>query len=598
MKTSKLLFLLIFTLIANCCFAVTPDWQNDKLSIKTYTKKITDNKYNILIEFTLKNGWFISWDNPGDAGTPTSFLWQDKVKKINQSIPQTIIHEDILGQYGYSDKAYYLFEGNFFNDSTSVKINWEACKQECEQQSVQLKILFNDNNTQYDNHLTLAENTFPSNQIIEAKAELEHQNDNTFLNIYIDKPNTFFNASELYFIPYQKSIISVAKKQITLKSENQTLLSLQLDNPILPSQGGLLIDKDNAYKINLIPIKHNLDLSSLLYILLLSFLGGFILNFMPCVFPVLSLKAISYANLQQNKRGALLYLCGVISSFLSLAALLYILRQTGSAIGWGFQLQSPIFVFIMLIIFLILFLMILDIITISSKILNWFNKMGNMNSFMSGFFAVLIASPCTGPFLGAVLGYTLMQNPSIYFMIFISLSLGYALPLTLLELYPKSFSKLMPKSGKWTIILKYILSVPVFLTILWLAWILFHQLSNSADNNDTLHFKPYDETEIVSLINSGQPVFIEYTAKWCLTCLLNEKTVLNTKDFISFAKKNKILLYRADWTEQDPIIGQSIKSYSRNSVPLYVYYPPRQQNYILLPQILKLDNVKSVMVGQ
>ena len=335
--------------------------------------------------------------------------------------------------------------------------------------------------------------------------------------------------------------------------------------------------------------------SSIQNLFALIILGGLILNFMPCVFPVLSIKAMNVSSEKPNNKSAYLYFFGVVSCFLCLACILYILRLSGNALGWGFQLQSPFFVATMLVLFLIILLMMFNIINISPKLLSWFNKKASLNSFMSGFFAVLIASPCTGPFLGAILGYTLIQSPWLYFIIFFSLGIGYALPFTLLELHPKLIAKILPKSGNWMIKIKYLLSIPIFLTVIWLSWVLFYQIKNTPSNNETSHFNPYNESQIISLINSGKPVFIEYTAKWCLTCLLNEKTVLNTKQFELLAQKNNITLFRADWTLQDPIIGQSIKSYSRNSVPLYVYYPPKYQNYILLPQILNFDVVNSVL---
>ncbi|MBQ2811576.1 MAG: thioredoxin family protein, partial [Alphaproteobacteria bacterium] len=363
----------------------------------------------------------------------------------------------------------------------------------------------------------------------------------------------------------------------------------------MPSKGGLLFINDKAYKVNLMPKIDNVDFISGLYIFILAFLGGIILNFMPCVFPVLSLKILSSNFKQRNIKGAILYFIGVVLSFLCLAAILFVLRKTGTAIGWGFQLQSPLFVIILIIIFATLLLMLFDIVKISPKLLNWVNRKSALNSFMSGFFAVLVASPCTGPFLGAILGYTLTQSPSLYFLIFVSLGIGYALPFTLLEIFPKIIAKILPKSGNWMNKLKYILSIPLFLTLIWLGWILFNQLKNSSINDESSAFEPYNENQIISLINSGKPVFIEYTAKWCLTCLLNEKTVLNTKEFQQLAQQNNIHLFKADWTEQDDTIGQSIKSYSRNSVPLYVYYPPNNQNYVLLPQILNFDVVKSVL---
>ncbi|MBQ7304310.1 MAG: thioredoxin family protein, partial [Alphaproteobacteria bacterium] len=220
------------------------------------------------------------------------------------------------------------------------------------------------------------------------------------------------------------------------------------------------------------------------------------------------------------------------------------------------------------------------------------------NTFLSGFFAVLIASPCTGPFLGAALGYTLMQSTKIYFIIFFSLGLGYAMPFTLLELYPKFVAKIMPSSGKWTLRIKYALSVPILFTCLWLAWVLCSQLNTFSNYDKKSIFRPYNTQEIRELINAKKPVFIEFTAKWCLTCLLNEKNVLNNPKFLSLIQEKNINTYRADWTDDDVKIGQAIKSFGRNSVPLYVYYPENSQQYVILPQILTLDNVKSIFNGQ
>ena len=156
----------------------------------------------------------------------------------------------------------------------------------------------------------------------------------------------------------------------------------------------------------------------------------------------------------------------------------------------------------------------------------------------------------------------------------------------------------MPKSGKWTVRVKYILSIPIIFTCLWLSWVLFSQLNISDKSNKNKIFTPYDKQEISKLLNNRKPVFIEFTAKWCLTCLLNEKNVLDTTDFASLTQQNDITVFRADWTENTPQIAHAIKSYGRNSVPLYVYYPKNKQQYVILPQILTSDIVKSILDSQ
>ncbi len=598
MRTIRFFILLWSFFVANHSFANVTNWQNDILDINIYSKQISQKVSNILVEFNIKDGWFISWDNPGDAGVPTSFDWNKPTIRLNESTPQVVISDNILGQYGYFNKAYYLFETNNTDDEIKLKIKWEACKNECEKQTAYINFFINPSSETFDTVLNSADKSFLNDTNVEATADIEKVENNFFLNLHINKAATKLEEADLYFIPYQKSVIYVADKPSVINNEKEYIIKVKLEKPIIPSQGGLLLNGNNTYKLNIVPIDNAFDISSLIYVILLSFTGGILLNFMPCVFPVLSIKLMSAITSKKNFKGALLYLSGVIFSFLSLATLLYLFRKGGSAIGWGFQLQSPVFVALMLILFIFILLMLLDIIVISPHLINWFNKMGNINTFLSGFFAVLIASPCTGPFLGAALGYTLMQSTKIYFIIFFSLGLGYAMPFTLLELYPNFAAKIMPSSGKWTLRIKYALSVPILFTCLWLAWVLCSQLNTFSNSDKKSIFKPYNTQEIRELINAKKPVFIEFTAKWCLTCLLNEKNVLNNPKFLSLIQEKNINTYRADWTDDDVKIGQAIKSFGRNSVPLYVYYPENSQQYVILPQILTLDNVKSIFNGQ
>ena len=324
------------------------------------------------------------------------------------------------------------------------------------------------------------------------------------------------------------------------------------------------------------------------YIVIFAFIAGIILNFMPCIFPILSLKAIYMA---QNKKrynkhnylGALMYLLGVVFSFLLIATMLYILRKKGEIIGWGFQLQSPWFVGIMIILFLIVFLMFLDVIIIPQ---GQFAKFSQGNSFLTGFFAVLIASPCSGPFMGMAIGYALFQPTYLYYPIFIALATGYALPFCLIDMYPRVIARFLPRSGKWMITLKRVLSVPVFLTILWLGWILVAQLNMSKIQVANWH--PYNTEKLHNALENKQPVFINFTARWCLTCLLNQKSTFSTEKFTKFVQKNDVLLMVADWTNKDKEIFEALERYQRSSVPLYVYYKPNGE-YVILPQILTPD---------
>ena len=329
-------------------------------------------------------------------------------------------------------------------------------------------------------------------------------------------------------------------------------------------------------------------------VLIMAFLGGLILNFMPCILPVLTIKAISLAQSsferQKNCMEALFYSIGVILSFLIVATILLILRLNGEYVGWGFQLQSPIFVGIMIIIFAIISLMFLGIITFNNPLADAIGRMSFKNhlisSFMTGFLAVLIASPCTAPFMGIAIGYTLTAPIITYYPVFLMLGLGYALPFALIHIYPKVIRKILPKPGKWMDILKKIFAIPVILTCIWLSHILYIQLNHSDKATENLDWHPYEEQIVNQLVKDNKPVFIDFTAQWCLTCLLNKKSSLQSEEFEKLVNSRGIHLYRADWTSNDEHIAKALAKYGRNSIPLYVYYDGKSDDYLILPQLL------------
>lgn len=333
---------------------------------------------------------------------------------------------------------------------------------------------------------------------------------------------------------------------------------------------------------------------SFLLILLAAFAGGVILNFMPCIFPILTIKAISMVQGRYNRRNkrieALLYLAGVVLSFIVVATVLVLLRASGEQIGWGFQLQSPAFVAVMIAIFAVIFLMLLDVIKVTNPFANKLGRMSlqkaRLNAFVTGFFAVLIASPCTAPFMGIAIGYTLTQPLYVYYPVFLALSLGYALPFTMIGFYPKVVYRMLPRPGKWMEVLKKIFAVPIFFTCVWLIWVLYNQTDSRSRVIDTMAWENYNAYRIENLKEQGEAVFIDFTAKWCITCLMNEKVALSSHQFGNLVKEYKIHLFKADWTNEDSAISEALEEYGRNSIPLYVFCPGKMQACQILPQIL------------
>ena len=331
---------------------------------------------------------------------------------------------------------------------------------------------------------------------------------------------------------------------------------------------------------------------SWLSILLFAFAGGLILNFMPCVFPILFIKILNVAKQKdkaKNVKEAFEYAAGVLVCFALMAGILSWLKQNGIAVGWGFQLQSPYFVASMAILFFVLALMFLDIIKIS-----WSLKYMPAGSFMTGLLAVLIASPCTAPFMGAAVGWALTSEKASYFYypVFLALGAGYALPFFLAGIYPHFLQRIMPKPGKWMEVLKKVFALPMFATCAWLVWVL------AADVNKPEEiWVSYRPERVEYALNNGEKVLINFTAKWCITCLVNEKAVFSSKDFAKLAKKNKVRLIKADWTNHSSEIADALAKYGRSSIPLYVYYSQKGK-YELLPQMPSLKDFEKAFSGK
>jgi thiol:disulfide interchange protein len=400
------------------------------------------------------------------------------------------------------------------------------------------------------------------------------------------------------------------------------------------------------------------DASGLPYMLLLAFLGGMILNLMPCVFPILSLKVLSMARSTDHDRHlhSWLYTAGVIASFVLVATLLFALQKAGHAIGWGFQLQSPGFVIALAYLFVAMGLSLSGVVQLGGGLMNagsgLANRGGLTGSFFTGVLAVVVASPCTAPFMGAALGFAVSQPPLVGLLVFAALGAGMAAPLLLFG-YSGAARKLMPKPGPWMETLKQFLAFPLYATALWLLWVAGRQTGintmsvalagalflalglwlwhhnwwrralslaclvlavglgsqRGLDANDSAT-EPlagsrtmWSEHAVDELRRAGKPVFVDITADWCITCKANESAVLNTDEIQEAFARHGAAYLVADWTNQDARIAALLKEHGRTGIPLYLLYaadpatPP-----IILPQILTktivLDALASISGNQ
>jgi thiol:disulfide interchange protein DsbD len=383
------------------------------------------------------------------------------------------------------------------------------------------------------------------------------------------------------------------------------------------------------------------------YMLALAFIGGAILNLMPCVFPILSLKVLSFARSTDHDRHlhSWLYTAGVISSFVLVAAALIALQQAGRAVGWGFQLQSPGFVIALAYLFVAMGLSLSGLFQFGGSLMNAGSglaaRSGLSGSYFTGVLAVVVASPCTAPFMGTALGFAATQPPQIALLVFASLGAGMAAPLMLFS-YSGGARRLMPAPGPWMETLKQLLAFPLYGTAIWLLWVAGRQtgvntmaaalsgivlmamglwawrlggrarllsalcllaaaglggwrgldLDSSRAGQLANGQVAWSEQRLADLRAAGNPVFVDVTADWCITCIANETAVLGSDEVSAAFDRHGVVYMVADWTNYDPEIARFLERHGRSGIPLYLAYPADSTaKPLLLPQILSKNTV-------
>ena len=394
------------------------------------------------------------------------------------------------------------------------------------------------------------------------------------------------------------------------------------------------------------PISQEFNIFTLIFF---AFLGGLILNIMPCVFPILSIKILrfveqsgdsTYKTIQQG----LLFSLGVIVSFLAIAALLVSLKSGGESIGWGYQLQSPIVVSLLVYLFVVLGYIFMSNMVLGTSLARLssisLGKGDSIESFLTGVLAVIVASPCTAPFMGSAIGFALLQ-PSFYsVLIFLGLSIGFSLPYLVLSAKPSLLS-FLPKPGQWMETFKQFMAFPMWASALWLLWVLSSQVNNQEviqvllgslliiiglwlveKNNSKTNwirwivrlpfilllifslwliptsYSDLDESKQNQLAYSPQLledlreenalVFLNFTADWCITCKVNESVALKTSKVRKLLTDKDITYIEADWTRKDPVISSALEEYGRTGLPLYLLFPSKGDP-LILPEILTED---------
>ncbi|MCM2251315.1 MAG: thioredoxin family protein, partial [Ramlibacter sp.] len=393
--------------------------------------------------------------------------------------------------------------------------------------------------------------------------------------------------------------------------------------------------------------------------LLGALLGGIILNLMPCVFPILAIKVVGFTRHADDRRGhrisGLAYSAGVVASFAALGGLVLALRAAGEQLGWGFQLQSPAVVATLAALFTLIGLNLAGLFQfgtfLPSGVASLEARHPVVNSFLSGVLAVAVASPCTAPFMGASLGFAIGLPAQQALLVFAAIGIGMALPYLIASWVP-AVARVLPRPGAWMDTFRKFLAFPMFATVVWLVWVLGQQSgidgagallmllvamsmliwgltlrgasrstvaglslaslaflawsvgpsitslpqAQQAARSDNGVWQRWEPGRVDQLLAAGQPVFVDFTAAWCVTCQVNKKTTLERPELLAEMADRKIALLRADWTRRDPAITAALAQLGRNGVPVYVFYG-RNGPPVVLSEVLSVDDVRAAIAG-
>lgn len=650
--------------------------------------------------------WHTYWSNPGDSGTATSIDWD---------LPEGFVAGDIqwpaphyftmgpVGNYGYENDVTLLVPITVPDTAQpgarlplTAKVNWLVCKDICIPQQATLRLelpVLAKGSPRSSTHQGIAQARaqLPVAPPWPVLAERAAQH----IALILPPVAAGQTVKDVRFFASEWGRISHNARQVAWREGSDLLLQVphgdapaqvgdKLKGVLVLTSSGESGDLRQAYTLDvalgsptahdeLVELAPSADkVTSLGPALLLALLGGLILNLMPCVFPVLSIKALSL--LQHSERSAwhsrlhgLAYTAGVLLSFAVLAALLIALKAGGSQAGWGFQFQSPVFVLLVAYLMFAVGLNLSGVFDIGSSMSgigsSLANQQGYTGSFFTGVLATIVATPCTAPFMGGAIGFALSQAPLALLAVFLSLGFGLALPYLLLSAWPR-LQKSLPRPGAWMDWLKQGLAFPMYGAAAWLVWVLAQQaginaiavalagmialafgawaygrsrsgallarragaaiatlaliiaVTGGSLGIDTANagtssaaaspsagatsrqWQPYSETQFKALRADGQAVFLNFTAAWCITCLVNEKVALNQAPVTAAFKRDGIHYLKGDWTNQDAAISQILAQFGRNGVPLYVYYPKGTNSQpIVLPQLLTPDIVLGVLKG-
>ncbi len=597
-----------------------------------------EENYYFGIKIDLEKGWKTYWKNPGDAGAPISIKWKDSSTVNNFEVlfpfPKKFLDHGV-STIGYENQVIFpvkIEKNELEKIDEKIVIDYLVCKDICIpiSETKHLQINF-QKMKQSDTFLEVFKTVPKSKQNYFNIEDIIISNEK--LKIQFTKNSEFENIK---LFAHSEDVNPKANK---LKSSFEILFDENVSSLIKPIN--ISISDGKVYEeISFDPNSLKQKSKQIIYFIFMAFLGGLILNLMPCVLPILSLKLYSFLNLAKDNANQMRYDCflivaGIITSFLFLALTVIFLKNFGETVGWGFQFQNHYFLIFILILILIFSLNLLGFfeIVLPQNILYKINDFLDSNSksghYFSGVFATLLATPCSAPFLGTAVGFSMGSSNHNIVIIFLTIALGFSFPYLCFIILPK-IVKLFPKPGKWMNHFKFFLGLLMLLSFIWISnlfkinyliiflltlLILFFSYLKKRDKftmissllfivinvlvfsdgfglqKKKLVWENYDKKSLENHLNENKVVLVDVTADWCVTCQFNKMTTLNSSKVVDFLIKNDVEVIRADWTNKDKDILNFIKKYNRYGIPVNIVYGPKNKKGILLPEILSKDIV-------
>lgn len=569
------------------------------------------------VRFTIPSGWHIYWQNPGDSGIPTTYAWTLPEGVSAGEIQWPAAERQPMGglvNYGYSGEVVLPVPLTATVESPQgelrVKADWLVCHDICIPESATLSATLPSSNAAAAQALADARARAP----IAFPGKASYAANDTTVQLTL-KPNGLWDApSSAEILPIEDGVIKNNGVPTIESTTDHITLTLPRGSADLPNrwhgvvwltwEGKPALPYAITAEHSAAPLAPTGPATPLWLVLGLALLGGLLLNVMPCVLPILSLKALALAKKADAaprvaRAQAFAYTLGTVLSFVLIAGMMLGLKASGEAVGWGFQLQSPVTVALLFGLMLLVTLNLLDLFHLPPLLGHvMVSHDGTRGAFLTGVLAVAVATPCTAPFMATAVGATLALPAATALLVFATMGFGMAAPFLLVGLWPAARHRL-PKPGPWMHRFRQLLAIPMAATALWLLYVLAQLLYPTPMRNDGYTLitpVPYSESALADLRAAGKPVLVDATAAWCLTCKVNERVALRPARVQRFLKDEGITLMIADWTARDATIAAYLATFGRNGVPLVVFYPPGGSP-VILPQVLSPSIVMDTLRG-